>query len=159
MYSWTGSWPRFSRELKQGSSVEISAMDSLTSKTWIVWIFQQFIRQYHQYLSNRKLTLIFEVTQTWQLSKNVSSGFIDFGYINKVEIVKIHKTVLMSWSRIWVNSWNFELIRAVFLRSSSQDGVRIIFNHRDYLNYFRMHNLLESCVQIGWKVFELAKKM
>ena len=29
----TGSWPRFSRSPKQGSSVGISAMDSLTSKT------------------------------------------------------------------------------------------------------------------------------
>ena len=29
----TGSWPRFSRSLKRGSSVEIWAMDSLTSKT------------------------------------------------------------------------------------------------------------------------------
>ena len=39
-YPRTGSWPRFSRLLKQGSSVEISAMDSLTSETWIVWKFR-----------------------------------------------------------------------------------------------------------------------
>ena len=38
---------------------------------------------------------------------------------------------------------NFEQIRAVFLHLSPQDGVRIIFNHPDYLNYFRMHNLPE----------------
>ena len=57
--SWTGSLPGFSRLPKHGSSVEISAMDSLTSKTRIVWKFQN-----HQYFSNRKLTWIIEVTQT-----------------------------------------------------------------------------------------------
>ena len=62
---------------KHGSSVEILAMDSLTSKTWIVWKFQKFIRQNHQYLSNRKLTWILEVTQTSWLSRNVSNGSLD----------------------------------------------------------------------------------
>ena len=51
----------------------------------------------------------------------------------------------------WVNS-------GCFLRLSPQDGVRIISNHPDFLNYFRMHNLPESCVQIGRIVFELAKE-
>ena len=60
-----------------GSSVEISAMDSLTLKTWIVWKFQKFIRQNHQYLSNRKLTWIFEVIETSWLSRNVSNGSLD----------------------------------------------------------------------------------
>ena len=66
--SWTRRWPEFlrfpkhssllgfSRLPKHGSSVEISAMDSLTSKIRIVWKFQKFIRQNHQYRSNRKLT-------------------------------------------------------------------------------------------------------
>ena len=62
--SWTGSLSGFSRLPKHGSSVEISAMESLTSKTRIVWKFQKFIRQNHQYLSNRKFTWIIEVTQT-----------------------------------------------------------------------------------------------
>ena len=34
--SCTGSWPGFSRSPKHGSSVEMSAMDSLTSKTYII---------------------------------------------------------------------------------------------------------------------------
>ena len=35
---------------KHGSSVEISAIDSLTPKTWIVKKFQKSIRHIHQYL-------------------------------------------------------------------------------------------------------------
>ena len=61
----TGNWPRFLRSPKRGSSVGISAMDSLTLKTQIVGKFQKSIRQNHQYRLNRKLTWIFEVTQTW----------------------------------------------------------------------------------------------
>ena len=52
----------------------------------------------------------------------------------------------------WANS-------GCFWRLSPQDDVRIIFNHPDYLNYFRMHNLPESCVQVGRIIFELGKKM
>ena len=52
-------------------------MDSLTSKTWIEWKFQRIIRQNHQYLSNRKLTWIFGVTQTSWLSRNFSNGSLD----------------------------------------------------------------------------------
>ena len=65
-------------------------MDSLTSKTQIVRKFQKFIRQNHQYLSNRKLTWIIEVTRTSYLSKNVSNGFLDLENINVEEILKIH---------------------------------------------------------------------
>ena len=50
---WTGSQPGFSRSPKHCSSVEISAMDSLTSKTWIVKKFQKSIRHIHQYLRVR----------------------------------------------------------------------------------------------------------
>ena len=56
------TWP------KHGSSVEISAMDSLTPKTWIVKKFRKSIRHIHHasdYVLNRKFTWIFEVTQTW----------------------------------------------------------------------------------------------
>ena len=38
---------------KHGSSVEISEMDSLTPKTWIVKKFQKSIRHIHQYLRIR----------------------------------------------------------------------------------------------------------
>ena len=44
---WTGSQPGFSRSPKHGSSVEISAMDFLTPKTWIVKKFQKSIRHIH----------------------------------------------------------------------------------------------------------------
>ena len=43
----------FSRSHNYGSSVEISAMDSLTPKTWIVKKFQKSIRHIHQYLRVR----------------------------------------------------------------------------------------------------------
>ena len=63
--SGTGSWPRFFRSPEHDSSVRMSAMDSLTSKTWILEKLWKFTRQNHQYLLNRKLTLIFKVTRTW----------------------------------------------------------------------------------------------
>ena len=116
--------PRFLRLPKHGSSVEISAMDSLTSKTWIVWKFQKFTRQNHQYLSNRKLTWIFEITQTWYLSRNVGNGFLDFENINTVEIVKIYRIVLKLSSKIWVNPWNFEhtwVVFCVYLRKMASE--------------------------------------
>ena len=50
---WTGSLPGFSRSPKHGSSVEISAMDSLISKIRIVKKFQKSIRHIHQYLRVR----------------------------------------------------------------------------------------------------------
>ena len=50
---WTGSQPGFSRSPKHGSSVEISAMDSLAPKTWIVKKFQKSIRHIHQYFRVR----------------------------------------------------------------------------------------------------------
>ena len=92
---WTRSLPGFSRSPKHGSSVEISAMDSLTLKTWIVWKFQKFIRQNHQYLSNRKLTWIFEVTQTLWLSMNVSNRSLDLEnmkfWVNRLDIFWVSK--------------------------------------------------------------------
>ena len=51
------------RSAEQGSSVGMSTMDSLTSKTWILKKFQKFIRQNHQYLLYRKLTWIFRDTR------------------------------------------------------------------------------------------------
>ena len=50
---WTWSLPGFSRSPKHGGSVEISAMDSLTPKIWIVEKFQKSIRHIHQYLRVR----------------------------------------------------------------------------------------------------------
>ena len=50
---WTGSQPGFLRSLKHCSSVEISAMDSLTPKTWIVEKFRKSMRHIHQYLRVR----------------------------------------------------------------------------------------------------------
>ena len=84
---------------------------------------------------------------------------IDFEDMNNVAIVKIHfdrfDVIVKNLSQpleFWANL-------GCFWRLSPQDGVRIIFNHPDYLYYFRMRNLPERFVQIGWIVFELAKKM
>ena len=100
---WTGSLPGFSRSPKHGSSVEISAIDSLISKTWIVWKFQKFIRQNHQYLLNRKLTWIFEVTQTSWLSRNVSNGSLDLENIkfwaNRLNSFWVSKENVAIWQK------------------------------------------------------------
>ena len=46
-------------------------------------------------LLNRKLTWIFEVTQTWQLCRNISNWFPDLETTNGVKISKIYKTELL----------------------------------------------------------------
>ena len=46
-----------------------------------------------------------------------------------------------------------------FLRLSPQDDVRIIFQHPDYLIYFRVHNSPASFVQIGWIISEWLFKL
>ena len=73
----TGNCFEFSRSSKHSSSVEMSANVSLTLKTYILkilrksirhnhqYLWEPPIRQNHQYLVNRKLSLIFKVTQTW----------------------------------------------------------------------------------------------
>ena len=88
----TGNLPRFSKSPEHGSSVGLSSMDSWTSKTWIVKKFRKIIKQNHQYLLNRKLTWNFEVTQTWQLSRNVNNGSRILKNMNNEETVKIYKT-------------------------------------------------------------------
>ena len=50
-------------------------------------------------------------------------------------------------------------IWAVSFILSPQDGVRIIFNHPEYLIYFRVHNFPGGFVQIDSLVFEWATKM
>ena len=84
-------------------ALEISAMESLTSKTWIVWKFLKFMRQNHQYLFNRKLNWIFEVTQMSWLSRKVSNRSLELEkyefFQNRFDSFRVSKDNVAIWQK------------------------------------------------------------